>query len=80
VIRLTHLNGREFYFNSDLLQCLEITPDTLLVMTTGGKILVKEKPEQVLDRIVEFKRRVYGGTQLTIVHNEAPEPPASEEA
>ncbi len=79
MVRLTHLNGKEFYLNSDLLLCLESTPDTLLVMTSGEKILVKESPEEVVDRIVGFRRRIGSDeVRMHVFHSERGEPEREE--
>lgn len=61
MIRLTHLNAKEFLVNCDLIQYVEITPDTLVIMTSGDRIMVKESPGELLERVVAFKRRVMEG-------------------
>ncbi len=58
MIRLTRLNREPFYLNPDLIQEMEITPDTVLTLSTGVRIVVRDAPERVIDRIVEFKRRI----------------------
>ena len=60
MIKLTRLGGRPFYLNDDLIESLESTPDTTIQLTTGKRIMVHESPEEVLQRIVDFRRRVYG--------------------
>lgn len=76
MIRLTHLNSREFHLNSDQILFIETTPDTLIVMLNGGKIMVKERPEEVIERLVCFKRRVFPAeAQLHILYGEKPPPP-----
>ena len=59
MVILTKLNDQTFTVNSDLIETLEQTPDTVIVMTTGNKYVVKESPEEIIDKIVEFKRRIY---------------------
>jgi flagellar protein FlbD len=60
MIPLSRLDGREFWLNDDLLVSVEETPDTLLVLTTGARVLVRESAEEVVARIVAFRRRVMG--------------------
>ena len=59
MVILTKLNDQTFTVNSDLIETLEQTPDTVVVMTTGKKYVVKESPKEIIDKIVEFKRRIH---------------------
>lgn len=59
MVMLTKLNGQIFTVNTDLIETLEQTPDTVIVMTTGNKFVVKETPEEVIDKIVQFKGRIH---------------------
>ena len=60
MIRLTRLNRAPIVLNSDLIEHVDITPDTVIAMTTGQVFRVLETAEEVIDRIVEFRRRVSG--------------------
>ena len=57
MIKLTGLNNKEFYLNCDLIERLESTPDTVITMTNGKKLIVNESPEVIIDKILGFKRR-----------------------
>ena len=59
MIQLTRINLVPFYLNPDLIEHLETTPDTVISLTTGQKFVVVESPEQVISRIVDFRRRVH---------------------
>lgn len=59
MIRLTRLNSSEVIVNSDLVEFIELTPDTIVSLTTGEKIIVKEGAEEIIEKIIEFKRRVF---------------------
>ena len=59
MVILTKLNDQTFTVNSDLIETLEQTPDTVIVMTTGNKYVVKESPEEIIDKIIEFKRKIH---------------------
>ncbi len=61
VIRLTRLNGQELAVNSDLIKFIEKAPDTVVTLTNGEKIIVRENTEQVLERIIAFRRAVLAG-------------------
>jgi flagellar protein FlbD len=56
MIQATRLNGAEFWVNQDHIQFLEKTPETVLTLSDGKKLTVKETPEQVIGRILEFRR------------------------
>ena len=60
-IKLTRLNHSEILVNSDLIEHIELTTDTVVVLANGTSFVVKENPEEILERIVHFKRRVYSG-------------------
>jgi flagellar protein FlbD len=58
MIQLTRLNNQALVMNSDLIKFIEQSPDTLITLTTGEKIVVRESVQEVLVRIVEFRRSV----------------------
>ena len=57
MVKLTKINNQEFYINSDLMEFIESTPDTIISLTTGKKIIVKESAEEVIQKIIEYKSR-----------------------
>ena len=65
MIRLTRLNNQALTVNSDLIKFVEQSPDTLITLVTGEKIVVRENAEEVLARIVEFRRSVLQGLCFT---------------
>jgi len=64
MIQLTRLNGQPLVVNSDLVKLIEYAPDTVITLVNGEKIVVRESGEQVLERIVKFRRRVLDGLQM----------------
>ncbi|HKN59923.1 MAG TPA: flagellar FlbD family protein [Candidatus Acidoferrales bacterium] len=64
MIQLTRLNNHPLIINSDLVKLIENAPDTVLTLVTGEKIVVLESSDQVLERIVEFRRRILSGLPL----------------
>jgi flagellar protein FlbD len=58
MIAITKLNDREMVINCDLIELMEETPDTTITMTTGRKVIVKESLDEVLDKIVVYKKRL----------------------
>ena len=61
MIRLTRLNHVPLVLNSDLIEHLEVTPDTVISLTTGQKIMVLESADEVVDRVIEFRRAILHG-------------------
>jgi len=61
MITVTRINDEEFILNSDLIEYISQTPDTVITLTSGKKLMVKETPEQVVDRVVEFRHRIFAG-------------------
>lgn len=61
MIQLTRLNNHPLVVNSDLIKFVEQSPDTVLTLVSGEKIVVREKAQEVLDRVVLFRRSVLQG-------------------
>jgi flagellar protein FlbD len=61
MIHLTRLNNQNLTVNSDLIKFVEQSPDTLITLLTGEKIVVRETVKEVLARIVEFRRSILQG-------------------
>ena len=61
MIQLTRINQVPLVLNSDLIEHIESTPDTVIVLTNGQKFVVREGAEQVIEKVVEFRRRIAAG-------------------
>ncbi len=57
MIKVTRLDNRELVINAELIEFLETTPETMLSMTTGKRVVVRESVDEVLRRIAEYRRR-----------------------
>ncbi|AYO30472.1 MAG: flagellar protein FlbD [Thermoanaerobacteraceae bacterium] len=64
MIELTKLNGRSFILNAELIQTVEATPDTVITLTNDTKLVVKETKEEVAQKVIEYKRKIYGTKNL----------------
>ena len=58
MIQLTRLNNSKVSINSDLIKWVEQNPDTVITLLNGEKLLVQETAEQVVDRVLEFRRQL----------------------
>ncbi len=56
MIYVTRLNNKQFTINSDLIETLEATPDTVITLTNEKKYVVKEPIEEIMERIAAFRR------------------------
>lgn len=61
MIRLTRLNHVPMYVNADLIEHIEVTPDTLLTLTSGQKMVVLETAEEVVERVIAFRKAIASG-------------------
>ena len=59
MISVTRFNDSTLIINADLIQTVEETPDTVITLTTGKKFIVKEKSKEIVDKVVEYKRRIF---------------------
>ncbi len=61
MIQLTRLNHVPLIVNADLIEHVEVTPDTVVALTTGQKFLVLESAEEVVERVIQFRRAIIAG-------------------
>jgi flagellar protein FlbD len=73
MIRLTRLNHVAIVLNSDLIEHIDVTPDTVITLTTGQILRVRETAEEVVERIVEFRRRILAGPEEPAALPETPQ-------
>jgi flagellar protein FlbD len=64
MIQLTRLNNHPLALNSDLIKFVEQAPDTVITLVNGEKIVVRESSQDVLERIIQFRRSVLQGIML----------------
>lgn len=56
MIRVTRINDAELVINADLIEFVEAIPETMITLTTGKKIMVREAVEEIIRRVADFKR------------------------
>jgi flagellar protein FlbD len=61
MIHLTRLNQAPLVVNSDLIEHIEMTPDTVIALTTGQKILVRESAAEIIEKVIRFRRSILEG-------------------
>jgi|SRR5579863_1634467 len=58
MIELTRLNGRPMVLNSDLIKTAEASPDTMLTLINGEKLIVREPIEEVQEKVLAYRARL----------------------
>lgn len=58
MIRLTRLNHLSFLLNSDRIEHVESTPDTVIVMDNGQRFVVRETADELLSKVITFRRQI----------------------
>ena len=58
MIRLTRINHVPLVLNAELIEHVEITPDTVIAMTNGQKFMVMESADEVIEKVIEFRRAI----------------------
>lgn len=61
MIQLTRINRTALVLNSDLIEHVEVTPDTVISMTTGQKFMVRESADEVIRKVIAFRRQICEG-------------------
>ena len=56
MIKVSRLDGSSLVINVDLIESVESIPETIVCLTTGKKIMVKETIDEIIERVVQFKR------------------------
>jgi len=64
MIYVTRLNHTPVVLNCDLIEHVETTPDTVISLTTGQKLMVLESAEEIIERVVKFRRSIVTGEAL----------------
>lgn len=58
MIRLTRLNGREFLLNADLIKFVEETPDTVVTLINGERVIVVEKTDAIIEKAIDYGQKL----------------------
>ena len=59
MIAVKRLNNEELVINADLIESIESVPDTIISLTTGRKITVKDSIEEVIKKIIKYKQTIH---------------------
>lgn len=59
MIALRRLNNQPIMVNADLIESLESTPDTVVTLTSGNKLIVRDRMEEIQAKIIDYKRKIH---------------------
>ena len=74
MIHLTKINHQPLVLNLELIEFIENKPDTTITLVTGNKVVVLETAEEVIDRVVDYRRRLLTGMCFALPPQVACEP------
>ena len=60
MIEVTQINDVKILVNQDLIEIVEETPDTVISLTTGKKLIVKESRQEIKNLVELYKRAIFG--------------------
>src|SRR5579859_2029728 len=71
MIELTRLNGNPMLLNSDLIKTAEASPDTMLTLINGEKLIILEKLSEVVERVLEYRATLLAAVASRLAQNDA---------
>lgn len=80
MIRITRLNGQPVYLNSELIKLVENSPDTVITLTNGEKIIAREGAEQIAQLVLEVRRAASAGVAASDAEVDGASHPLTAEA
>ncbi|MSV28705.1 MAG: endoflagellar protein [Bryobacterales bacterium] len=63
MIQLTRLNRTPLVLNADLIEFMEATPDTVITLTTGQKLMVRESADEVIAKVIDYRRAILAASK-----------------
>ncbi|WP_242843540.1 flagellar FlbD family protein [Thermincola ferriacetica] len=64
MVKVTRMNGREIVVNAELIEFVEATPDTVLTLSTGRKLVLQDTVDEVIEKVLEYRRSI--GTRFIV--------------
>ena len=58
MISLTKINGQAIMVNSDLIESVIQSPDTIIQFTNGNHLIIRETPEEIKEKVIAFRREI----------------------
>jgi len=58
LIKVTRFNKSSLVINAELIEFVEATPDTIITLTDGKKIVVCENVDEIIEKIIAYRRQI----------------------
>lgn len=58
MISVTRLDGKKYWLNPHMIECMEKTPDLTITMLSGKKVVVRDSEDEIIERIVSYRARL----------------------
>lgn len=69
MIACKKINGQNVYINAELIEFIESTPDTIITTITGKKIIVQDTVDEIINRIIAYKKKIFEGATIKLQGN-----------
>jgi flagellar protein FlbD len=73
MIQLTRLNRVPIILNSDLIEHIEVTPDTVITLTNGQRYMVLESAGEVVEKVISFRRAIVKSGGCAVLEDSSPQ-------
>jgi len=64
LIKLTRLDGQPFVLNAELIRTVEATPDTVVTLVDGSRVIVAETPAELVRRVIAYRQAISGRSRM----------------
>ena len=78
MIAVTRLDGEEIVINAELIESIESVPETVIVLVTKKRLMVREPVDEIVRRVLAYRRAVHGGIEGVPLPPRPPSPPVVE--
>lgn len=66
MITVTRINDKPITLNSEMIEFVESTPDTIITMTNGKKVFVKDSVEEVIEKVIRYRQRCFERLKIEV--------------
>ena len=67
MIEVTRFKGTKIVINSDMIETIEETPDTVITLTNGKKYVVSESSKDIIGLVIDYKKHIFGKLQKILL-------------
>jgi len=66
MITVSRINNQQITINAEMIEFIESTPDTIITMTDGKKIIVKESVEEVIEKVICYRQKCFEKLKIEV--------------